>query len=108
MNTTQTDTITIDGEELQMYIDNERDIYERLWIPIATALTKNANAGNYDRDAATTAFKRLIDAGARKYIREFPGTIIPASAKIDAAKIMSDIFEAEYNLGNYSYLTNGK
>ena len=105
MKATQTDTTAIGGEELQMYIDNDRDLYERLWIPIATALTKKANAGNYDHDAAMMAFKRLIDAGARKYIREFPGTIIPASAKIDAAEIMRDIFEAEYNLGNYSYLT---
>lgn len=101
---TMTTTTPIDAEALELYIDNEYDLYHDLWTPITTELTKQKKNGTYNREDALTAYMYLIRAGVRKYSREFPGTVTNPAAMIETAESMRDRFEIEHSLGNYEYL----
>ena len=97
------DVTTIDATDLQMHIDNERRLYDDIWTPVTTMLTRKKDAGTYDHDAAVMAFKHLIDVGARKYKSEY-NIRISSAVKIETMESMRDRFEVEYDLGNYKYL----
>jgi hypothetical protein len=99
-----TETTPIDAEDLELYIDNEFDLYQDIWVPITTDLTKQKKKGTYDREDAYTAYMYLIRAGVRKYSREFPDSTISPAAMIETGKSMRDRFEIEHSLGNYAYL----
>lgn len=99
-----TETTPIDAEDLELYIDNEFDLYRDLWTPITTDLTKKKDAGTYDRDEADEAFLYLIRAGVQKYQKEFPETRIYPAVMVETGKSMCDRFEVEHSLGNYEYL----
>lgn len=99
-----TETTTIDAEDLELYIDNEFDLYRDIWTPITTELTKKKDAGTYDRDEAETAYMYLIRAGVRKYSKEFPDTRISPEVMRETGESITDRFEIEYSLGNYAYL----
>ncbi len=91
----------IESEELRLFIDNDYELYKTLFIPITTSLAKKKRDGVYDSEKAIKSIHRLVMAGARKYIKEFPDTSIPAAEKRDAERVYRDIFEIEYALGNY-------
>lgn len=99
-----TETTPIDAEDLQLYIDNEFDLYRDIWTPITTELTRRKDAGTYDREEAAVAFKFLTGDGARKYLKEFPESSISEEVKQETAESMRDRFEVEHSLGNYAYL----
>lgn len=101
---TETTQIEIDADDLELYIDNEFDLYRDIWTPITTELTKKKAASTYDRDEAETAFMYLIRAGVRKYQKEFPETRISPAVMVETGKSMCDRFEVEHSLGNYEYL----
>lgn len=104
MSDTPTEINQIDAEDLQLYIDNDYKLYNRIWTPTTTALTERKNADTYDRAKAVKAFERLINAGSEQYIKEFPDTRITWSVRRETAESMRDRFEIEYDLGNYNYL----
>lgn len=93
----------IDAEDLELYIDNEYDLYNDLWTPITTKLTKMKDAGKYKK-AKTPAFMSLVQAGARRYQKEFPNSLITPAVKRETAASLLNRFEIEYELGNYEYL----
>jgi len=98
------------AHELELYIDNDRNLYFQQFIPIVKNLMLKRRKGVYDRELAVKLFMYLMDAGAKKYVREF-GT---AGQKIDAmfnkntrllaARAFRDSFENEAELGNYDRL----
>jgi hypothetical protein len=98
------------ARELELYIDNDRDFYFQQFIPIVKNLMLKRRKGVYNRELAVKLFMYLMDAGAKKYVREF-GT---AGQKIDAmfnkntrllaARAFRDSFENEAELGNYDRL----
>jgi hypothetical protein len=65
--------MSFDGEELYLYIKNDGDLYRRQRKPIEELLTKKNAARTYSHVRAVDAFKRLCDAGAKKYAVEFSG-----------------------------------
>ena len=96
--------MNIDAEDLELYIDNESDLYKEVWIPITTELTRKKDAGTYSHEDAATAFMFLIVDGTRKYLKEFPDSSISKDVQRETAESMRDRFEVEHGLGNYAYL----
>lgn len=97
-------TTPINAEDIELYIDNEFDLYRDIWTPITTDLTKQKETGTYDRDEAETAFRYLIRIGVRKYQKAFPDSSISTAVIVETGKSMRNRFEVEHGLGNYEYL----
>lgn len=61
-----------EAEELVLYIRNDNELYDRNIKPTATNLARKLNRGVFDKELAEKAFKYVVDAGVRKYKKEFP------------------------------------
>lgn len=64
-------TSTDDVDELYLYISNDGQLYRQHTTPIINNLKKKYAKGQYDPDLAVKAFMYLVDAGVRKYDKEF-------------------------------------
>lgn len=101
------------ARELELYIDNDRDLYRQQFVPIVKNLMLKRRKGVYDREKAVKLFMYLMESGAKKYVREFvqsstPGSIAPKidtvfnkNTRLLAARRFRDSFETEAELGNY-------
>jgi hypothetical protein len=96
--------------ELKIYIDNDGDLYRRQTTSILKNLATKKARGEYKHDLAVKAFGYLVEAGAKKYAKEFGSPDQPWHQMFDAAtrravaeKLTKD-FEGEYALGNYDRL----
>jgi len=58
-----TETTPIRADDLQLSIDNDRDLYDKIWTPIATELTRKKDAGTYDHSEAVPTFMFLVSDG---------------------------------------------
>ena len=101
------------ARELELYIENDGDLYRQQFIPIVKNLMKRRMKGGYNRELAVKLFMYLVDNGAKKYIREF-GTrdqridaMFNRNTRLDVARSLRDKFEAEAELGNYDKTTWG-
>jgi hypothetical protein len=101
------------ARELELYVENDGDLYRQQYVPIIKNLMKRRAKGTYNRDLAVKLFMYLIDAGARKYIVEF-GTrgqkidsMFNRNTRLEVAKRFRDHFETEAGLGNYDKMTWG-
>lgn len=59
--------------ELELYIDNEGQLYNQQYLPILKNLSKKMAKGKYDQKLAVKLWMYLVDAGAKKYHKEFNG-----------------------------------
>ena len=59
-----------EAHELTLYMDNEEPLY-RQKITIFRALARKKDRDRYDPRLAPKAFARLVNAGAKLYVREF-------------------------------------
>jgi hypothetical protein len=94
--------------ELELFIRNDSELYHRQEQPIILNLMRRMRAGSYDHEKSVTLWLYLVDAGAKKYVKEVGGD---SSARIDSmfnkatrravAESMRDYFETEAKLGNY-------
>jgi hypothetical protein len=96
--------------ELELYIENDGDLYRSQTTSILKALTTKKARGEYKHDLAVKAFEYLVEAGAKKYAKEFgsPGhpwhKMFDVATRRAVAKNFAKSFETEYALGNYDYL----
>jgi hypothetical protein len=96
--------------DLEIYIDNDRDLYRQMTTMILKNLAARRAKGEYDHAKAVRAFMYLADAGARKYTKEHgsPGTpwhkTFTVADRRQAAESLAHAFEAEAALGNYDHL----
>ncbi len=95
------------ARELELYIDNDADLYRQQFLPIVRNLMRRRQNGTYDSSKAVTLFMYLMDAGAKKYVTEF-GTrgskidsMFNRNTRLQAARAFRDSFETEAGLGNY-------
>lgn len=58
-------------EELVLYIKNDSELYDRYTKPNVINLARKLNKGIFDKDIAVKAFLYVVDAGVRKYRKEF-------------------------------------
>ena len=95
--------------ELKLYIDNDGDLYRRQTTSILKNLATKKVRSQYKHDLAVKLFGYLVEAGAKKYVKEFGGP--PAwhkqfdvpTRKAVAEELTRD-FEGEFELGNYDDL----
>lgn len=93
--------------ELQLFTENDADIYRQTTTPIIKNLRTKQAQGKYSHERAVDAFMYLAEAGARKYARVHGGgesdwhNIFPIDVRRAAAANWRDEFEEESKLGNY-------
>jgi hypothetical protein len=86
---------------LVLFITNDGDMYRRYLVPTYETNLKRMARGKYSKAKAQKAFEQIVEAGGRKYAREF-GVSTHAvyrnqksKVKPAAAKELRQLFEAE-------------
>ena len=95
------------ARELELYIGNDGDLYRQQTTSILKNLTTKKARGEYKHDLAVKAFGYLVDAGAKKYAKDFGGVwhqMFDVPTRRAIADRMAKSFEGEYALGGYSSL----
>lgn len=88
-------------DELALYIDNDRELYEKFKRPIYVQLA-DAKAGNsYSHANAVIKLMALADAGAKKYQRDVQPRRFTYEEKLAYADGAAQYFETEWSLGNF-------
>jgi hypothetical protein len=96
-----------EARELQLYIDNDGQLYRSQTTPIHKNLMTKRAQGRYDTHKAVKLFMYLVDAGAKKYAKEHgsPGVkwndMFPKADRLQTAKAMVSDFEDEAESGSY-------
>jgi len=105
MTTTTADKTA--ARELELFIDNDGDLYRQMTTSIHKNLATKLARGEYLHDRAVKAFGYLAEAGAKKYAKEFGGTwhvMFSVPTRRVVAESMARQFETEADLGNYNHL----
>jgi hypothetical protein len=98
---------------LQLYIENDADLYHQQFVPIVKNLMQRRAKGTYDPVKAIKLFMYLMDNGARKYVKEFGSSgqkidsMFNRATRLEAARNFRDSFETEAELGNYDKMVFG-
>lgn len=96
--------------ELELFTENDGDVYRRTTLPILKNLATKKAQGKYDSEKAVQAFMYLAEDGAREYVRQHgsPGDewheMFPIAIRREAARHWRNEFETEFALGNYDHL----
>lgn len=99
-----------EARELDLYIENDGDLYRSMTHPIYRNLANKRAQGIYLHSRAVVAFQHLAEAGAKKYAKEHgaPGdkwsTMFPPAARKEVAEDFARYFEIEYDHGNWDHL----
>lgn len=94
------------AEELKLFIDNDGDLYRQQTTSIFKNLITKVGRGTYDSQKAVTLFMYLVEAGAKKYAKEFGGTwnlMFSVPTRKLAAAAMRDDFEFAAKNGEYDH-----
>jgi len=63
-----------ESRELELFAENDGDLYRGRILPIINSLTKKAKKGIYDSEKAVDAFYYVADAAAKMYGRYYGGS----------------------------------
>jgi hypothetical protein len=102
--------LTPETRELELYIDNDYQLYKQMFIPQLKNLTRKMKKGIYDRKLAAKLFMYLLDAGAKKYVKEFgspgdkPATMFPKKDREKLAMRYAMQFEIDYKNQEYDFM----
>lgn len=102
--------LSAEMDELQLYIDNDYQLYKSQFIPILKNYTKKMRKGVYDRKLAAKGFMHLLDRGAKQYVKEFgsPGdkvqTMFPKKDRQKLAMQYAMQFEIDYKNQEYDFM----
>lgn len=89
-----------EARELELYIENDYEIYRQLEA-VRKNLQRHWSKGRFDPMKAIKGFMYPVDAGAKKYFKEFgsPGMrwsdMFPKSARMEVAKSLAEDFAEE-------------
>lgn len=97
------------SRELELYIDNDADLYRQQTTPILKNLATKMARGIYDKAKAEKMWMYLMDAGAKKYAKEHGegrqwNAIFSVADRKDTARRFNEAFLVEYSLGNYNHM----
>ena len=81
--------------ELKLYIENDGDLYKQKIIPIVKNIQRKMKSGKYDHKKAPKLWKYLVDDGAKKYQKEFPGVKFSRQEKDAVAQEFADEYKDE-------------
>ena len=82
-------------DELKLFIDNDSQLYKQRLIPIVKNIQKKMKSGKYDHKKAPKLWKYLVDDGAKKYQKEFPGVKFSRQEKDAVAQEFADEYKDE-------------
>jgi len=103
-------SIPEEPEQLEIYIDNDSELYRQYKWPIVQNLKKHMDKGAFDKNKALISFMRLVNAGAKKYIKEFGEetddwkVLFPFKFREDTAKDYIEWFLNEYEINKFESL----
>ena len=103
-------TDTHAAAELEQYIVNDADLHRQQHAPILKNLATKKARGEYKHALAVKLFGYLVEAGAKKYAKEFGSPNQPWHKMFDVptrkrvAEELTKGFEAEHAIGNYDNL----
>jgi hypothetical protein len=95
------------ASELELFIENDGDLYRSQTVPTFKNLATKKARGEYKHDLAVKLFSYLVEAGAKKYAKEFGGTwhqMFGVPTRRAVAESFTKSFETEHALGNYDHL----
>lgn len=90
--------------ELALFIENDGDLYRQQVVSIHKNLITKMARGIYNHDKAVKLMGYLMEAGAKKYAREYGGTwnyIFSVATRKYVAEEFTKAFEQEAKYGNY-------
>jgi hypothetical protein len=105
--------------ELKLFIDNDAELYRRHHTSIAKNLATKKARGTYKHDLAVKLIGYVVEAGAKKYAKEFGSAapalgnrrysgqwhqMFPVSTRKVVAEALTKDFEDEYALGGFDQL----
>ena len=93
--------------ELEIFIENDAALYRQQHVSILKNLATKKARGEYKHDLAVKLFGYLVEAGAKKYTKEFGGVwhqVFEVPTRRAVAESFAKSFETEHGLGNYDAL----
>lgn len=99
-----------EAEELQIYIDNSRQLYNSRYIPILKNLSRKMKKGQYRRDLAAKGFSYLVVDGAKGYAKDHldRGTkwnnFFSKKDRDDLAMYYAEQFEIQYKNKEFDFM----
>ena len=96
-----------DADELFISITTDGDLYRNSVKQIQKNLLKKIDKGNYDSEKAEKLWMYLVDAGAKKYNKQYNSNLskwfelFPISTRRLVAKRLSKKFESQVSLGEF-------
>lgn len=106
-NRTLTEKLSTEMRNLQIFIDNDQQIYKQRFIPILKNLSKKKKSGKYDPHLAPKIFMYLVDDGAKRYTKEYGGTVrdmFPKHDRMELAKEYVKDFEEAFDNKEYDFM----
>jgi hypothetical protein len=87
--------------ELELYIDNDSDLYRKRKHPIEINLTKKLASGKFDINQAPKLYRYLIDDGIKKYTKDFGGIRLTKEQKDNLSKAYVNQFLEDADSGQF-------
>ena len=84
-----------EANELKLYIDNDGDLYRQRLVPIVKNIQRKMKSGKYDHSKAPKLWMYLVDDGAKKYSKEFPGVKFDRKVRQYVAQEFADEYKDE-------------
>ena len=85
----------IEANELKLWIENDAQLYRQRLVPIVKNIQNKMQTGKYDHKKAPKLWKYLVDDGAKKYAKEFPGVKFDRKVKDHVAQEFADEYRVE-------------
>ncbi len=82
------------ARELQLFAENDADLYRQRFTPIIANLARKRVKGTYDPEKSAKAYVSAADDAARRYQREF-GDTFDRPSRILAAEMLRDSFDEQ-------------
>lgn len=95
------------ARELELYIENDSVLYRQQHEPILKNLATKMVTGKYDKVKSIKLWMYLVDAGAKKYAKDFGGTwntMFSVATRKKVAESLNEAFLTEYSHGSYCSL----
>jgi hypothetical protein len=100
----------VGARELQLFIENDSQLYRQQFQPIQKNLRTKQARGIYNHEKAVKLFTYLAKSGAERYGEEFSRSkkeglrMFSPTTRRAVARDLTRHFETESSLGNYDYL----
>jgi hypothetical protein len=101
-----------EARELKLYLDNDRELYERLMRDYYGNLVKKLAAGRYNRALSPKLFMYFVEVAARSYCRDHCSSerewsqVFDKATRMEVAEELADDFEADIReSGDMEFIT---